>query len=177
MSKKIKLDKQNFNKHTPEGMELLEKSIKEVGAIESVTIDKEGEVVTGNARQETFEKLGYKPKFITLEKDEYPVIQTDLSGEKRVRAAILANTTAQKNINLDYDLIQSVAVEEFEVDMEEVGVEITQREMEKIKTLETKPFKKTHVLLSFPPDVFFDIQDYLEKIKAIKNVEYEQSSN
>lgn len=29
MSKKIKLDKQNFNKHTPEGMELLEKSIKE----------------------------------------------------------------------------------------------------------------------------------------------------
>lgn len=42
---KIKLDKQNFNKHTPEGMELLEKSIKEVGAIESVTIDKEGDVV------------------------------------------------------------------------------------------------------------------------------------
>ena len=31
MSKRIKFDSNNFNKHTKEGMELLEKSVREVG--------------------------------------------------------------------------------------------------------------------------------------------------
>ena len=124
MSKRIKLDSQNFNKHTETGMELLEKSISEVGAIESICIDKKGEIVTGNARFETFEKLGYKPKVIELEENEYPVIATNLEGEKRIKASVLANTTAQKNINLDFNLIQEVAVEEFNMNIEELGVEI-----------------------------------------------------
>ena len=121
---KIKLDAKNFNRHTDAGMKLLEKSISEVGAIESIAVDKNGEIITGNARFETFEKLGYKPKIVELGENEYPVIQTDLNGEKRVKAAILANTTAQMNMNLDYDLIQEVAVEEFNIDVEDVGVEI-----------------------------------------------------
>ena len=82
MSKIIKLDTNNFNKHTEDGMKLLEKSIQEVGAIESICIDKEGEIISGNARFETFEKLGYKPKVIELEDNEYPVIATNLEGEK-----------------------------------------------------------------------------------------------
>src|SRR5690625_2046365 len=118
MSIKIKFDPNNFNKHTDEGKELLEKSVKEVGVIESITVDKKGEIITGNARKETFDKLGYKPKVINLKAGEYPVIQTDLEGEKRVKAAILANTVALKNINLD-----TVAIEETGIDLEEVGVE------------------------------------------------------
>ena len=121
---KIKLDKNNFNLHTEAGMELLEKSIQEVGVIESVTIDKDGEIITGNARQITFEKLGYKPKFIKLEENEYPVIETELEGEKRIRAAIMANTVSQANINLDLEKIQEIAVEQHNIDIEEIGVEI-----------------------------------------------------
>ena len=124
MSRRIKLDPQNFNQHTDEGMALLEHSIKEVGAIESVTIDKNGAIISGNARFETFEKLGYTPKVIELSENEYPVIATNLEGEKRLKAAILANTTAKKNINLDTDLIQEIAVEEYGIDVEEIGVEI-----------------------------------------------------
>ena len=135
MSKRIKLDPQNFNRHTDEGMELLEHSIKEVGAIESVTIDKNGEIISGNARFKTFEKLGYKPKVIELSENEYPVIATNLEGEKRVKAAILANTTAKRNINLDTDLIQEIAVEQYEIDIDEVGVEI-------IKTVDFSSFNK-----------------------------------
>lgn len=128
MSRKIKLDPNNFNLHTKGGMELLEKSIKEVGAIESVTLDKNGEVVTGNARQQTFEKLGYKPKFIRLEQNEYPVIETDLEGEKRVKAALLANTVAKHNIRLDEEKIQEVAVEEYGIEVQELGVMPEQEE-------------------------------------------------
>ena len=123
MSKRIKLDPNNFNRHTEGGMELLESSIKEVGAIEGITIDAKGEIISGNARFQTFEKLGYKPKIIELSENEYPVIATKLEGEKRVKAAILANTVAKKNISLDIDLIQEVAVEEYDIDIEEIGVE------------------------------------------------------
>lgn len=119
MSKRIKFDSNNFNRHTEEGMELLEKSIKEVGAIESIATDKNGEIITGNARKETFDKLGYKPKFIKLAENEYPVIETDLDGEKRVKASILANTVALKNINLD-----TVKIEEAGINLEEVGIEV-----------------------------------------------------
>jgi len=119
MSKRIKFDSNNFNRHTEEGMELLEKSIKEVGAIESIATDKNGEIITGNARKETFDKLGYKPKFIKLEENEYPVIETDLDGEKRVKASIFANTVALKNINLD-----TVKIEEAGINLEEVGIEV-----------------------------------------------------
>jgi len=122
MSKIIKIDTKNFNKHTTQGMNLLEKSIAEVGAIESICLDKNGEIITGNARFETFEKLGYKPKVIKLAENEYPVIATELEGEKRTRAAIYANTTPFKNINLDYNLIQEVAVEEYDIDITELGV-------------------------------------------------------
>jgi len=124
MSKIIKLDPKNFNIHTDKGMDLLEKSIDEVGVIESITVDKDGTVVTGNARKEVFDKKGFKPKFIELEDNEYPVIQTDLSGEKRVKAALYANTVAKHNLNFDNDLIQEIAVEQYNIDIEEIGVEI-----------------------------------------------------
>jgi hypothetical protein len=46
-----------------------------------------------------------------------------------------------------------------------------------IKEIEIKPFLKTHVLISFPPDVLSQLSPYLEKIKNTQGVEYEQSSN
>jgi hypothetical protein len=77
MSKLIKIDANNLNKYTEQDEQLLEKSVKEVGVIESITTDAQGEIVTGNARKKVFDKLGLKPKFIKLEKDEYPVIKDD----------------------------------------------------------------------------------------------------
>jgi len=40
-----------------------------------------------------------------------------------------------------------------------------------------KPYKKTHVLLSFPPELFGRISEYLEPVLLIEGVEYEQGSN
>jgi DNA modification methylase len=123
MSRLIKIDVNNFNKHTEDGEKLLEKSVREVGVIESITTDINGEIVTGNARKKVFDKLGLKPKFIKLKEDEYPVIETELDGEQRVKAAILANTVAEKNINLDVELIKEVAVNQLDIDIEELGID------------------------------------------------------
>jgi hypothetical protein len=57
-----------------------------------------------------------------------PVVikRTDIhSGTREFhRAALLANTVAAKNINLDTELIREVMVEEFGVNVEELGVEV-----------------------------------------------------
>lgn len=40
-----------------------------------------------------------------------------------------------------------------------------------------QPFKKTHILLSFPPHLILELQPHLEEIIKIEGIEYEQSSN
>jgi hypothetical protein len=134
MSKRIKItdfhpDEKNFNKHSEYGMSLLQKSIEKVGVIESITVSADGKIITGNARQEKFlEVFGDEVQPVVIETDgKRPVIlkRTDInSGTKQFHeAALLANTVAKKNINLDTELIQEVLVEEFEANVEELGVE------------------------------------------------------
>jgi hypothetical protein len=108
----------------------LKKSIETVGVIESFTVSKDDKIITGNARQEKIsEVLGIDVEPIIVETDgTRPVVlkRTDIeSGTKQFHeAALLANTTAKKNINLDLGFIQEIAVEEFDIDVEEIGVEI-----------------------------------------------------
>lgn len=122
---KIKPSARNTNKHTPQGMELLEKSIDKVGVIESISVADDGTIISGHARKEIFDKKGMKPKEIELKNDEYAVIKTDIKANSKeyYEAQILANTSAHKNFNLDTELIEVIA-EEFDIDVVEVGVEI-----------------------------------------------------
>ncbi len=39
------------------------------------------------------------------------------------------------------------------------------------------PYKKTHVLLSFPPELLADVEEHLNRIVNIEGVDYEQCSN
>lgn len=128
---KIKPSEQNTNKHTEDGMKLLDKSISQVGVIESIAVATDGTIITGHARKEIFDKQGKVPKFIKLEKDEYPVIETDIENNTKeyFEAQILANTTANKNFDLDIEMIEVIA-EEFDIDVEEMGVEIEEADFE-----------------------------------------------
>ena len=124
---KIKLDKRNTNLHTPEGLELLDKSIDKVGIIESYTISNDGVVISGNARHEKISaKITKEPIVIETDGTEAIIIKrTDIESntKKFHEASILANTTANKNFNLDIEMIDVIA-EEFDIDIEEVGVDV-----------------------------------------------------
>lgn len=50
---------------------------------------------------------------------------------------------------------------------------------EKIETIEKqiKPFNEVHILLSFEPDLFDSIKQYIEIIQQIKGINYVQSAN
>ena len=121
----IKPSQRNTNKHTKDGMDLLENSINKVGVIESISVASDGTIISGHARFEHFEKQGKKPIEIHLKENEYPVIVTAIENNSKeyFEAQILANTTANKNFDLDIEMIEVIA-EEFDIDIEEVGVEI-----------------------------------------------------
>lgn len=123
---RIKPSKRNTNKHTEVGMELLENSINEVGVIESISVTKQGTIISGHARKEKFDKKGFVPKEITLAENEYPVIvRNDIEDntDTYYKAQILANTTAHQNYNLDVEEIEVIA-EEYDLDLEELGIEV-----------------------------------------------------
>lgn len=122
----IKASNRNTNKHTEKGMQLLEKSIDEVGVIESISVTKQGTIISGHARKEKFDKKGFIPKPITLNKNEYPVIvREDIEDETDTyyKAQILANTTAHANYNIDVQSVEVIA-EELDLKIEELGVEV-----------------------------------------------------
>lgn len=138
MSKKINIstlipDDKNFNKHTKYGMDLLEKSIETTGVIESITVSSDDKIISGNARHEVMGRKfeGIDP--IIVETDgTRPVIlkRTDIKGDTKEfhTAAILANTVSKHNIKLDLDKIQEVAIDEYNIDVEELGVDISSYE-------------------------------------------------
>jgi DNA modification methylase len=128
---KIKPSPKNTNKHTEDGMQLLKTSIDKVGVLESISVTKEGTIISGHARSEIFNSKGMVAKEIHLAENEYPVIVTDIEDNTKeyYEAQILANTTANKNFNLDAELIEEIAVE-YDIDIEEVGVEVEEVENE-----------------------------------------------
>lgn len=61
--------------------------------------------------------------------------------------------------------------------MEEYGLTDDDKVDIKPKEVELKPFKRTHILLSFPPEKMGVIQPHLQKICDHSFVEYEQGNN
>jgi hypothetical protein len=170
---KIKPSSKNTNKHTESGMQLLETSIDKVGVIESISVTKEGTIISGHARKELFDKKQMVAKEIHLEANEYPVIVTEIEDntKKYFEAQILANTTANRNFDLDTDLIEEIAVD-YDIDIEEVGVEVVEEEnndtdySEKNKEFNANDFEdqKYSIKLEFTEDDYNFVKDKIKQL-------------
>lgn len=167
----IKPDENNFNRHTDYGMELLGKSLDEVGVIESITISNDNKTISGNARRETMEKKFGNAEPIIVETDgKRPVIlkRTDINSntEEFHRAAILANTVSKHNVNLDLNLIQEIAVEQFDIDIEEIGVTVMPDDFEENGggTMDPKPETTGMIAISLDDD------EHLEWLSLKENI-------
>ncbi len=170
----IKPSQRNTNKHSKDGMDLLENSINKVGVIESISVASDGTIISGHARFEHFEKQGKKPIEIHLKENEYPVIVTDIENNSKeyFEAQILANTTANKNFDLDIEMIEVIA-DEFDIDIEEIGVDVVENNYndtdysDKNKEIDTDDFEDEMVLkLKFNEDDYTRVRDGLLKIAS-----------
>lgn len=167
---RIRPSKRNTNKHTEKGMQLLGTSIDEVGVIESISVTKQGTIISGHARKEKFDEKGLIPKEITLAENEYPVIvRNDIEDDTDTyyKAQILANTTAHQNYNLDLEEVEAVA-EEYGIELEELGIEIEAEDADTFETNGGVKYKKGILLDKFivPPISVLDTrQSYWQRRK------------
>lgn len=114
--KDLKFDKKNFNKHTPEGMGLLEKSLQKFGAGRSILVDKDNNIIAGNGIVEAAGTVGIdKVKVVEVTGDEIVAVKrTDVSldSEQGREMALADNATAAADLSWDEDLLKDTFTEE-----------------------------------------------------------------
>lgn len=179
--KQIRLDANNARLHTDENKQSLMDSLKNLGAGRSVLIDSEDVLIAGNGVYEQAQKLGIPIRVIETDgKELVAVKRTDLKtdDEKRIALALADNRLGDLS---EFDTKQlDEMLERLTPELQAIaGFEEAEckDENEKPKTLKTRAFRKTHILLSFPPEKLLDIQERLADIIMMEGVEHEQSSN
>lgn len=179
--KQIRLDANNARRHTEENKQRLMDSLKNLGAGRSILIDSEDVLIAGNGVYEQAQKLGIPIRVIETDgKELVAVKRTDLKtdDEKRIALALADNRLGDLS---EFDTKQlDELLAEMTPELQRIaGFEETdiKTDEEEPKTIQTRAFRKTHILLSFPPELMLDIQDRLADIITMDGVEYEQGSN
>lgn len=112
----LKFDKKNFNKHTPEGMGLLEKSLQQFGAGRSILVDKDNNIIAGNGIVEAAQNAGItKTRVIETTGDELVVVKrkdVELDSDQGREMALADNATAAADLSWDDDLLKDTFTEE-----------------------------------------------------------------
>ena len=150
----------------------IKKSIQEFGAVVPIVWNKRsGNVVGGHQRLKIYKELKYT---------EVPVSTVDLSEKDERRLNLALNKTGgawdEEKLKILLDELKEEEIIGFSEDeLSELMGEDGENRKPKEEIL--KPFKQTHVLLSFPPEKILELQPLLEAILNIEGVEYEQSSN
>lgn len=119
-------DDHNFNQHTAEGMELLEKSIRENKFGRSILIDKDNRIIAGNGIVEAATKTGTKKiRVIETDGDELIAVKRkdlSLDSTEGRRLALADNATSAANLKWDEEELK--ILEGFDVPIGEWGVEM-----------------------------------------------------
>lgn len=120
--KDLKQDRRNYRKHNQRNLDLIKKSVSEVGLGRSVVIDNENEIVCGNGLVSTLDK-NTPVKVIETDGSELVVVKrTDLQTDdvKRKQLAVMDNSTSDSS-EFDFELLQ----EDFDTEeLEDWGLDV-----------------------------------------------------
>jgi hypothetical protein len=120
--KDLKQDRRNYRKHNQRNLDLIKKSVSEVGLGRSVVIDNENEIVCGNGLVSTLDK-DTPIKVIETDGSELVVVKrTDLAtdDDKRKQLAIMDNSTSESS-EWDFEKLEA----DFDADeLEDWGLDV-----------------------------------------------------
>jgi hypothetical protein len=115
-------DGNNANRHTQRGMSMLERSVREFGFADSMTVDKHGNIISGNGRTETLVDIGMEDAIVVKSDGTRPIIhqRTDLDlkadDSKARQLAILANRVSEVNLEWSPDVLLELNKEGVDLD-------------------------------------------------------------
>lgn len=120
-------DDKNFNKHTAQGMQMLEQSIQRNGFGRSVLCDKNNVLIGGNGVVETATRLGKtKIRFVETDGDELVVVKRndiDINTTAGREMALADNVTAAIDLDWDEDMMREVQ-SEVDIEFEDWGLDL-----------------------------------------------------
>lgn len=104
----LKQDKRNYRKHNQKNLDLIKKSVDEVGLGRSVVIDNNNEIICGNGLVSTLDK-NTPVKVIETDGTELVVVKrTDLAtdDDKRKQLAVMDNSASDSS-EFDFELLSA----------------------------------------------------------------------
>ena len=135
-------------------------------ALRPIVINENNMVLGGNMRLKALIELGYKEV-----PDKWVKRADELTEDEKRRFIVADNVEFGEN---DFDMLSK---EWDETELMDWGLESFEPKTDFIiEDKEINGFKKTHILFSFAPELFIEIQDYIQKIKDTEGVEYEQNN-
>lgn len=146
----IKLDKRNYRKHSERNKQLINKSLKDLGAGRSILIDNQNEIIAGNGVFEQARELNIPIKIIETDGTELIAIKrNDLatSDRKRQELAVMDNSASDSS-EFDLELLS----EDFNAsELLEMGINIegleeeTENEKDNEQEIEKNPIAEGHL--------------------------------
>jgi hypothetical protein len=110
----IKIDPNNYRKHSELNRALINKSLKTGGPTRSIAMDNDNVIIAGNGVFEEAQKLGIPYRIIESEGKELIIIKrTDLStGDEKRKLLAMADNRTSDTSQFDFDLL----AEDFGID-------------------------------------------------------------
>lgn len=127
-------DDVNFNKGTPLGQSLIEKSLRQFGAGRSILLDKNNRIIAGNKTIENAGQIGLDKVLIVETTGQEIVavkrVDVDLNSKQGRELALADNATSKANISWDNEIIMQCA-SQFDFDPEDWGVSMPEPKEER----------------------------------------------
>ena len=180
----------NPRKITEKKLDMLGKSMKEFGDLSGIVFNRRtGNLIGGHQRikhlrpeweivkKNCEDELGTVAQgFIKTPFGDWVYREVDWPEKKEKAANVAAN---KHGGDFDFPMLDGILSDLEDIDLGLTGFSEEDFFAENLehKEVDLRPYKMTHVLLSFPPEKMIDIQKHLDQILKIPEVEYEQGSN
>lgn len=187
--KDLKSSDYNPRKMSEKKLSMLGKSMKEFGDLSGIVFNRRtGNLIGGHQRikhlrpEWKIEKKDFQDDlgtvaqgFIKTPFGDWVYREVDWDPKKEKAANIAANKHGGE---FDFPMVDEI-LSDLDIDLELTGFSEEELFKEPLQheEMELRPYRMTHILLSFPPEKMIDIQKHLEAILKIPGVEYEQGSN
>ncbi len=170
----LKPNPKNPNIHSDQQIEKLAKIIKAHGWRHPITVSNQScFIVSGHCRYYAAQRLDIK---------QVPVDYQDFASEVEELAVLVADNKIQELAEIDSQKMDDIIAELKAVDYPLELTAVAAEDLEPADAMEyfeerIRPYNRTHVLLSFSPELLMQIEPHLKSILEIQGVEYEQGAN
>ena len=161
----------NSRTMSPKEFTALRQSIEKFGVVEPIVINvnpkRMNVVIGGHQRLQVCQKLGH----ITI-----PCFAVNLTLKRERELNIRLNrNTGDWNWEALTENFTKEELAGWGFDQQEIG--LAKGEAIQFETEALRAYRRTHILLSFPPTQFVKVQGFIEALSKIEGMEIEQASN